>query len=104
MKTWLRAGLTIQLASGPQCIELRATGKRNWKRELEVTKDSQLTLHPLLAPMPRACSNPVPSRLLLSAGLVADRQGAGETAAASRHTPTCFTPGTERAGRLPGGS
>jgi hypothetical protein len=26
--------------------ELKASGKQNWERELEVTKDSELTLHP----------------------------------------------------------
>jgi hypothetical protein len=29
-------------------VELRAVGKRNWERELEVTKDSEQTLHPIL--------------------------------------------------------
>jgi hypothetical protein len=41
---------TIHLASGPHRIELRASGKRNWERELEVTKDSEVTLHPVLDP------------------------------------------------------
>lgn len=30
--------------------ELKASGKQNWERELEVTKDSELTLHPVLDP------------------------------------------------------
>ena len=41
---------TIHLVSGPHRIERRASGKRNWERELEVTKDSELTLHPVLDP------------------------------------------------------
>jgi hypothetical protein len=38
----------ILLAAGSHRVELRAVGKRNWERELEVTKDSELTLHPVL--------------------------------------------------------
>ena len=38
----------IQLTSGPHRVELRASGKRNWVRDLEVMKDSELTLHPAL--------------------------------------------------------
>jgi hypothetical protein len=38
----------ILLASGLHRVELRATGKRNWERDLEVMNDSELTLHPVL--------------------------------------------------------
>ena len=38
----------ILLASGLHRVELRASGKRNWERDLEVMKDSELTLHPAL--------------------------------------------------------
>ena len=38
----------ILLASGPHRVELRASGQRNWERDLEVLKDSELTLHPVL--------------------------------------------------------
>jgi serine protease Do len=39
---------TIPLASGLHHIEVKSTGKRTWARDLEVLKDSQLTLHPVL--------------------------------------------------------
>jgi hypothetical protein len=38
----------ILLASGSHRMELRASGMRTWERELEVTQDSELTLHPVL--------------------------------------------------------
>jgi serine protease Do len=38
---------TIQLTSGSHHIEVKSQGKRNWERDLEVMKDSQLTLHPV---------------------------------------------------------
>ena len=44
---------TLQLASGAHHIELRSSGKRDWERDLEVLKDSQLTLHPVLGESPR---------------------------------------------------
>jgi hypothetical protein len=43
---------TFHLASGTHRVELKASGKRNWERELEVIKDSQLTLHPVLEQAP----------------------------------------------------
>ncbi|HEV3482846.1 MAG TPA: trypsin-like peptidase domain-containing protein [Candidatus Acidoferrales bacterium] len=39
---------TLQLASGTHHIEVKSEGKRGWERDLEVLKDSQLTLHPVL--------------------------------------------------------
>ncbi|MFZ3217115.1 MAG: PEGA domain-containing protein [Candidatus Acidiferrales bacterium] len=39
---------TLHLAGGTHRIELRASGKRDWQRDLDVMKDSQLTLHPAL--------------------------------------------------------
>ena len=39
---------TLQLASGTHHIEVKSEGKRAWERDLEVLKDSQLTLHPVL--------------------------------------------------------
>jgi hypothetical protein len=39
---------TLQLASGTHHIEVKSEGKRQWERDLEVLKDSQLTLHPVL--------------------------------------------------------
>lgn len=39
---------TLQLASGTHHIEVKSQGKGGWERDLEVLKDSQLTLHPVL--------------------------------------------------------
>jgi S1-C subfamily serine protease len=39
---------TLELASGTHHIEVKSEGKRGWERDLEVLKDSQLTLHPEL--------------------------------------------------------
>jgi trypsin-like peptidase/PEGA domain-containing protein len=39
---------TLELASGTHHIEVKSEGKRGWERDLEVLKDSQLTLHPVL--------------------------------------------------------
>jgi PEGA domain len=43
---------TIPLASGVHQIAIKANGKKDWKREIEVMKDSQVTLHPVLDPLP----------------------------------------------------
>ena len=43
---------TIQLASGSHHIEVKSPGKSSWERDLEVMKDSQLTLHPVLDQKP----------------------------------------------------
>jgi hypothetical protein len=43
---------TIRLVNGPHHIELKSRGRQNWERELEVKKDSQITLHPVLDPQP----------------------------------------------------
>ncbi|MGA7853826.1 MAG: PEGA domain-containing protein [Candidatus Acidiferrales bacterium] len=42
----------ILLTSGPHRVELRASEKKNWVRDLEVMKDSELTLHPVLEESP----------------------------------------------------
>ncbi len=39
---------TMHLASGAHRIELRASGKRDWARDLEVIKDSETTVHPVM--------------------------------------------------------
>jgi hypothetical protein len=39
---------TLHLASGAHRIELRASGKRDWSRELEVIKDSEVTVRPMI--------------------------------------------------------
>ncbi|MGH9711809.1 MAG: PEGA domain-containing protein [Candidatus Acidiferrales bacterium] len=52
---WKFAGQTpstIHLASGPHHIELRLRGRQNWERELELARDSKVTLHPALELQP----------------------------------------------------
>lgn len=52
---WKFAGQTpstLHLATGPHHIELKAHGRQNWERELEVAKDSKITLHPVLELQP----------------------------------------------------
>jgi len=39
---------TLHLPAGPHRIELRANDKKNWSRELEVMKDSEVTVHPTM--------------------------------------------------------
>jgi hypothetical protein len=43
---------TIPLAAGPHKVVVKSPGRKDWQRELSVTKDSQLTLHPLLELQP----------------------------------------------------
>ncbi len=43
---------TIHLASGSHRVEVKSQGKQAWTRDLEVLKDSQLTLHPVLSASP----------------------------------------------------
>ena len=43
---------TLHLVSGPHRIEVKSQGKQGWERNLEVLKDSQLTLHPVLEQSP----------------------------------------------------
>lgn len=43
---------TIRLPSGSHRIEVKSQGKQEWERSLEVWKDSQLTLHPVLEQKP----------------------------------------------------
>ena len=47
-----QAPATINLSAGSHHVEVRAAGKQPWSRDLEVLKDSQLTLHPVLAASP----------------------------------------------------
>ena len=39
---------TIELSAGSHHVEVKSRGKRDWARDLDVLKDSQLTLHPIL--------------------------------------------------------
>jgi len=43
---------TVELASGTHHIEAKAPGKQGWARDLDVLKDSQVTVHPVLEPSP----------------------------------------------------
>jgi hypothetical protein len=43
---------TIHLSGGSHRVEVKSQGKQNWERDLEVLKDSQLTLHPVLTASP----------------------------------------------------
>ncbi len=43
---------TIRLASGSHHIEMKSLGKQSWTRDLDVLKDSQVTVHPVLNPAP----------------------------------------------------
>lgn len=43
---------TIHLASGSHRVEVKLQGRQTWSRDLEVLKDSQLTLHPVLSASP----------------------------------------------------
>ncbi|HXN98828.1 MAG TPA: PEGA domain-containing protein [Candidatus Acidoferrales bacterium] len=43
---------TISLAGGTHQIAVKANGKKDWEREIEVMKGSQVTLHPVLEPLP----------------------------------------------------
>jgi hypothetical protein len=47
-----QAPATIRLAIASHHIEVKSAGKRTWARDLEVLKDSQLTLHPVLEQQP----------------------------------------------------
>jgi hypothetical protein len=39
---------TLHLPAGPHRIELRANGKKDWSRELQVIKESEVTVHPTM--------------------------------------------------------
>jgi hypothetical protein len=43
---------TIHLASGSHRVEVKSQGKQARTRDLDVLKDSQLTLHPILSASP----------------------------------------------------
>jgi serine protease Do len=43
---------TIPTPTGPHRILLRLSGRKDWERELEVIKDSELTLNPVLEQLP----------------------------------------------------
>ncbi len=43
---------TIELPAGAHHVEVKSAGREDWSRDLEVLKDSQLTLHPVLQASP----------------------------------------------------
>ncbi|HTR46850.1 MAG TPA: PEGA domain-containing protein [Verrucomicrobiae bacterium] len=43
---------TLQLATGSHRIEMKFPGRKDWQRDLDVLRDGQLTLHPILEPSP----------------------------------------------------
>jgi hypothetical protein len=43
---------TLKLGAGRHSVEIKLVGKRVWQRDLEVLKDSQITLHPSLESQP----------------------------------------------------
>jgi len=43
---------TLHLPAGAHRIELRANGKKDWSRELEVIRDSEVTVHPTMERSP----------------------------------------------------
>ena len=47
-----QAPATINLAAGAHHVEVKAAGKHTWSRDLQVLKDSQTTLHPVLTASP----------------------------------------------------
>ena len=47
-----QAPATINLPIGSHHVEVKASGKQPWSRDLEVLSDSQLTLHPVLSASP----------------------------------------------------
>jgi S1-C subfamily serine protease len=42
---------TLKLSLGPHNIKLKADGRKDWERSIEILKDSQLNLKPQLAPL-----------------------------------------------------
>jgi hypothetical protein len=47
-----QAPATINLSAGSHHVEVKSAGKQPWSRDLQVLKDSQLTLHPVLTASP----------------------------------------------------
>ncbi len=43
---------TVHLVVGEHKVELTITGKKTWSREIDISKDSEITLHPALAAGP----------------------------------------------------
>jgi diacylglycerol kinase family enzyme len=43
---------TISMHPGPHAVVVEAAGRKNWQRDLDVLKDSQVALHPVLDVQP----------------------------------------------------
>lgn len=43
---------TISMYPGPHAVVVKAAGRKNWQRDLDVLKDSQVALHPVLDVQP----------------------------------------------------
>jgi hypothetical protein len=43
---------TIVLSAGRHKVVVKAEGRKSWERDLDVLKDSQVALHPVLAAQP----------------------------------------------------
>ena len=43
---------TISMQPGPHAVLVKAAGRKNWQRDLDVLKDSQVALHPVLDVQP----------------------------------------------------
>ncbi len=43
---------TLHIVTGSHRVEVKSRGRQDWARDLEVLKDSQLTLHPVLSASP----------------------------------------------------
>ncbi len=43
---------TISMQPGPHVVVVKATGRKNWQRDLEVLRDSQVALRPVLDVQP----------------------------------------------------
>ena len=49
---------TISVQPGPHVVLVKATGRKNWQRDLEVLKDSQVALRPVLELQPSSSAQP----------------------------------------------
>jgi hypothetical protein len=49
---------TISVQPGSHVVIVKAAGRKNWQRDLEVLKDSQVALRPVLEPQPSSSAQP----------------------------------------------
>ena len=48
---------TISIQPGAHVVLVKAAGRKNWQRDLDVLKDSQVALHPLLELQPSSSAH-----------------------------------------------